>query len=235
MLCACWIVENVASNGPQIHWTDYVSAFGPFAAAAAAIGIAVWAVRREHGRHPVLSVKFDASTDDYLPNNKVPGKGAHYVRARVANANGKDTAHGVEILLKSIRNADTGEPVSPGGYAFRWSNVAPDDHDRPRTQLNIAAGIERHFDILAMDRPYTSDRYADKVVAESGTTGPGIAEIQIFPEPADRSHRLREGNYEFVLAVSSDNTDAIEQTIRMEFDGLTCEGECIRDHLTLKL
>lgn len=222
MYCACWIVDNV---GPHHLPASATTSWATFVAPLVAVGLEAFAVLRERLRRPKLSLKFDPTPgqNDYLTEVEVPGGGARYVRMRIANKKGRDTAHGVEVLLDSVVHLDSGSRRFPGGYAFMWSNAVKDD-GRPRTQMNIASGVARHFDILCVVGPRGAS-----IEPDDRTPKPAFLKLEISPLPAGKREYLSERTFELKVVVPADNCDTSFATLHVKFDGSTAYGERIRE------
>ena len=131
------------------HWVEYVGAFGSFAAAGTAVGIAVWSALRDRRQRPRLELLYDHTDGEDFAAGLNDGA-QHWVRLRVRNAPRRRSADEVEVVVVSVEGQD-GEPHGPiTGFALVWSNTLP-----PVTRLAIPPGVVRHVDLVSVRRPST--------------------------------------------------------------------------------
>jgi len=184
----------------DVHWSAVIetiaaviAAAGTLAAVVLALYLQYWQVRRTR---PSLSLHFDPATADIAIVDRPPWVGV-WVRFRVANARGKMTARRVGVLVLNVRRLD-GCPVSRDTIPIRelsWSETG-------RVDMDIPPGMERHIDVVHVDRARTAGESAGKPWPE---TGMGIA---LYPRLRDGRDFLGKGDFEIDLLLSADDTDA---------------------------
>jgi hypothetical protein len=120
------------------------------------IGAVVYALFRDvfliPRRRPKLDLRFDHVGNDQVIVGTAPGFEAAYVRLRVANRAGKDTADDVVVMVTEVRRVPDSEEataeVRPIGLPLAWSGTSP-----PLTVASVHPGSQRHVDLLHVDWP----------------------------------------------------------------------------------
>jgi hypothetical protein len=184
---------------------DWLQAAGTFAAVVAAVGIAVWGARRERQRQPALSLAFDPSlkAPDFMAGmwstDGVDWFESHWIRLRVENAAGRNSADDVEVLFLGLESLDGGDTQRTLDVVpLKWSSTQG-DAGGALTRITIPPGIARHIDLLAIDGSGSESAHEP---------GDPISALQVWPVPTDNRHLLRGGRYAFYLAVVARDTDA---------------------------
>ena len=184
---------------------DWLQAAGTFAAVVAAVGIAVWGAHRERKRQPALSLAFDPSLQapDVMAGmwstDGVGSYESHWVRLRVENAAGRNSADDVEVLFLALESLDGGDAQPTLDVVpLKWSSTQG-DAGGALTRVTIPPGIARHIDLLSIDGAGSESPHE---------AGDPVAAIQVWPTPTDDRHLLRGGRYAFNLAVVARDTDA---------------------------
>jgi hypothetical protein len=222
-------VSTHAIVGADPHWIDYVAAFGTVLASFVAVGIALWARRRDDRQRPELSLVYDGGEgDDFMAGFRAGNREQHLVRLRVANRWGKRSAEDVEVLVAKVVQSDR-EAGAVNGYSFVWSNQL-DGEGRPLSRITIPPGVARHFDLLALVEPNPPDGGYSGEVAEPGEY-PASVELALRPKPADRRHMLGAGIYTLILALTGRDTDAVHYAVDVTFDGKWWRADSVRSHL----
>jgi hypothetical protein len=96
-------------------------------------------------RRPRLDLRFDATRNDQVVVGTAGGFDAAYVRLRVANGAGKDTADDVVLMVTEVRRLEDSDKTiaeaRPIGLPLTWSGSSP-----PLTVASVHPGSERHVD-----------------------------------------------------------------------------------------
>jgi hypothetical protein len=161
-------------------------------------------------RRPRLDLKFDGTGADQVIVPTQGGGSAAYVRLRVTNKKGKDTADDVQVQVAERREQDGSSEPTPIGLPLIWSGTYP-----PATDAPVHPGFERYIDLLHVDWP----RPADELDVARKYTEPSPALLAVHPQPAGEQHVLT-GKYEILLEVVARNADAARYTIAVEWDGV---------------
>ena len=162
-------------------------------------------------RRPRLDLEFDGTGVDQVLVPTLGGGVAAYVRLRVTNEKGKDTADDVQVQVTERRPQVGSADAPPIGLPLIWSGTLPQATDAP-----VHPGFERYIDLLHVDWPAPADELA---VADKHTL-PVPAMLCVHPLPAGEQHVLKAGKYELVLEVVARNGDAARYTIKVEWDGV---------------
>jgi hypothetical protein len=190
--------------------------------AAGTIGAVVVAlyvgVIRERLRRPSLSLHFDGPDEEdavivqslsqmATMAGRTPIDTA-YLRLRVRNKEGRNTAEDVEVLVERVRELAPriGNPPAPpptlGNWPLPWSLSSP-----TTTRLSIPPGVERHVDLAHVYRDAAATRGATPLIHD------------IRPEPTMGRHHLHFGKTEIRLIVSARNADSRGYEVVVAFDG----------------
>jgi hypothetical protein len=103
-------------------------------------------------RRPRLDLKFDGTGADQVIVPTQGGGSAAYVRLRVTNKKGKDTADDVQVQVAERREQDGSSEPTPIGLPLIWSGTYP-----PATDAPVHPGFERYIDLLHVDWPRPAD------------------------------------------------------------------------------
>jgi hypothetical protein len=162
-------------------------------------------------RRPRLDLEFDGTGADQVVVPTLGGGEAAYVRLRVANEKGKDTADEVQVQVTERRLQNGSDEPTPIGLPLIWSGTYP-----PTTDAPVHPGFERYIDLLHVDWPLPADELA---VADKHTL-PVPALLCVHPHPAGEQHVLKAGKYELLVEVVARNGDAARYTVAVEWDGV---------------
>jgi hypothetical protein len=160
----------------------------------AGVLLALWLqIVRPVRRRPSLTMSFIPNSDDL---GYVRSEDSTWLRFRVANANNRDTAESVEVLLVTVRLRDDAKP--PGQDPFptkrlKWADMGS-------SLVNIPPGMFRYVDV-GFIRPTIRDAFVyrfwppalDEDTLRDGRRGSDDGRYWIE----------REGVYEFEFAVSA--------------------------------
>jgi hypothetical protein len=159
-------------------------------------------------RRPRLNLALDASGGDAVVVGTAGGTESAYVRLRVTNASGKDTADDVQVLVVERRLLD-GSETTPIALPLIWSGSYP-----PATAAPVHPGAERYLDLLHVDWPGR-----DELEIAERWTGSEDAFIEVMPKPAGRQDRLVAGEYTLRLQLLARNADATWYEVVVHWDG----------------
>jgi hypothetical protein len=165
----------------------------------AGVLLALWLqIVRPARRRPSLNMSFIPNSDDL---GYVRSEDSTWLRFRVANANNRDTAEDVEVLLVTVRRKDDGKPAGQDPFPtkrLKWADMGS-------WLVNIPPGMFRYVDV-GFIRPTVRDVFVyrfwppaiDEDTLRDGRRG----------ADDDRYWIAREGIYEFEFAVSARYTQA---------------------------
>ena len=92
--------------------TEALKTIGPFAAAAAAVAIAIRNIVRDRLKQPNLSLSSDPEDPfDYMTGFRAGRAESHWIRVRFQNKPRRRSAHEVEVLVVRLR--ELGSTASP--------------------------------------------------------------------------------------------------------------------------
>jgi hypothetical protein len=179
-------------------------------------------------RRPRLDLRFDAAGNDQVVVGTAGGFDAAYVRLRVANGAGKDTADDVVVMVTEVRRLEDSErtiaEARPIGLPLTWSGSSP-----PLTVAAVHPGSERHIDLLHVDWPARDE--LDIAHKWSGTVP---AQLDLAPQPAGGQHILNSGAYEIAVEVRARNADAAHYAVEVNWDGKWSGKAAMWDHLRVE-
>jgi hypothetical protein len=158
-------------------------------------------------RRPTLDLRFDPTGSDQVVVGADDGSEAAYVRLRVANGKGKDTADDVVVMVTEIRSAGELRPI---GLPLTWSGTNP-----PLTVASVHPGSQRHVDLLH--------------VADSAPV-----QLDLTPKPPAGRDILDPGTYEISVEVRARNADAIGYAVTVSWDGKWAGKAAIWHHLRVE-
>lgn len=185
-------------------------------AALGTVGAVVYALYRDlilaNRRRPRLDLLFDPTgVADQVIVGTAGGGTAAYVRLRVANEKGKDSADEVQVIVTDVRPQDGSQEPTPVGLPLVWVGSLP-----PVTEASVHPGVERYIDLTHANWPAPADELA---VAEK-YTGTTPLELDVYPKPAGGQHILFAGKYAVRLEIVARNADATAYEIALEWDGV---------------
>lgn len=183
-------------------------------AAIGTVGAVVYALYRDmffaNRRRPRLDLQFDGTDADQVVVGTAGGGEAAYVRLRVTNERGKDSADDVQVLVTEHRPQDGSAEATPIGLPLIWAGSLPS-----ATEGSVHPGVERYIDFLHVDWAAPADEL--DVAAKYTEDVPAI--FAVHPMPAGGQHVLDAGKYEIRLEVVARNADAVRYTVAVEWDG----------------
>ncbi len=173
---------------------------------------------RYRRRRPSLWLHFDGEDEEdavivpsalpFLTWQEQPSTPTAYLRLRVRNRDGRDTAEDVEVLIERVRELEprVGNAPSPspalGNWPLPWSSSNP-----TTTRLTVPSGVARHVDLAHVYRNEAATRGATPLI------------LDIRPEPTMDRHHLDFGKTEIRLVVSARNAAARRYVLVVAFDG----------------
>lgn len=180
----------LAAFGTWGGWAA-LTAIGTVGAVVAAVGLQAWLHHKQRVSRPSLTLHFDSNMQTSETN---PATGAllPYLRMAVTNAQGKDTAADVEILILEVQEF----AISPAGSGGRRVWLA-----------NRALGWANSLDpVPRMTIPPGATRYVD--VGRWVQQTPMSVVLCVVPEPGSNRHVLDPGGWRLRLAATIRNGDA---------------------------
>jgi hypothetical protein len=209
-----------------------VDTWATVAVAIGTIGAVAYALFRDFfvtpRRRPKLDLRFDNAGNDEVIVATAGGFDAAYVRLRVANRAGKDTADDVVVMVTELRQvADSEETISeaqPIGLPLTWSGSSP-----PRTMASVHPGSERHIDLLHVDGPARDEIDIARAWSEAVPL-----QLDLAPRPAGGQDVLKSGTYEISVEIRARNADAIRYAIPVVWDGKWSGKAAMWDHLCVE-
>jgi hypothetical protein len=199
-----------------------VDTWATVAVAIGTIGAVAYALFRDlvvtPRRRPKLDLRFDTAGNDQVIVGTAAGRDAAYVRLRVANRAGKDTADDVVVMVTEFRrDAESEAAVAETttlGLPLTWSGSSP-----PLTVASVHPGSERHVDLLHVD---CVERNATEI------------HLDVTPKPPGGRDVLEAGAYEISVEIRARNADAIRYAIPVSWDGESTGTAAIWDHLRVQ-
>jgi hypothetical protein len=209
-----------------------VDTWATVAVAIGTIGAVLYALFRDlfvtPRRRPKLELRFDRTGNDQVILGTARGVDAAYVRLRVANEQGKDTADDVVVMVTELRRPADSDPTmaeaTPVGLPLTWSGSNP-----PLTVASVHPGSERHVDLLHADSPGR-----DEIDIERKPSGTSPLQLDLTPKPAGGQDVLESGVYEISVEVRARNADAIRYAISVDWDGKWSGKAAMWDHLRIE-
>ena len=208
-----------------------VDTWATVAVAVGTLGAVLYALFRDlfvtPRRRPKLSLRFDPSGNDQIVVGTAGGDEAAYVRLRVANQPGRDTADDVVVVVTELRrldSEDTRTDVTPIGLPLTWSGTTP-----PLTVAAVHPGSGRHVDLLHVDWPG-----GDEVEIAQKWTDTVPVQLDLTPKPGGGRDFLRFGAYELSVEVRARNADAICYMVPVVWDGKWSGKAAMWDHLRVE-
>ncbi len=200
------------------------------AVAIGTIGTVVYALFRDvfmtRRRRPKLELRFDGSGSDRV-FVKTAGGEAAYIRLRVANGGGRDTADDVVVLVTEIRRLEdktTRAEATPVLLPLTWSGSSP-----PLTVASVHPGSERHIDLLHIDLPSR-----DEVAVAQTPLETVAVQLDLTPKPAGGQENLVSGKFEISIEIRARNADAISYVTPVYWDGKWSSRPEMWDHLRIE-
>jgi hypothetical protein len=229
--CDAWHIA-VLLDHPNPVVGSAVDTWATVAVAIGTVGAVAYALFRDFfvtpRRRPKLDLRFDHAGNDQIIVAAAEGFDAAYVRLRVVNGVGKDTADDVVVMVTDVRQlADSEQPASevqPVGLPLTWSGSDP-----PRTVASVHPGSERHIDLLHVDWPA-----GDEVEIARKWTGTVPLQLDLAPRPAGAEHILESGIYEISVELRARNADAMRYSIPVAWDGKWSGQEAMWEHLRVE-
>jgi hypothetical protein len=196
-------------TGPWDNWSqhtiDLLIAFGTFAAAAVAVGIAVVTSLLRRRRRPSVRLSHDAEADRKVETTG-SGTPSMYVRLGISNEPGKHAAEDVQVFVVAV----SGERVNYGPLGWthigEWVTRVGGKEWVPGTKQTLGPGIRRTVDLGS---------------ARSDGTPFTLA---VNPPPASGAHELQRGVFDIVVAVSPRNADAQHFALTLTFEAPNPQG-----------
>jgi hypothetical protein len=206
-------------------WATVFVAIGTVGAVAYALFRDLFVVPR---RRPRLDLRFDRTGNDQVVVGTAGGFDAAYVRLRVANGPGKDTADEVVVMVTEVRRLEDSEKAiaeaQPIELPLSWSASNP-----PRTVASVHPGSERHIDLLHVDWPAR-----DEIDIARKWSGTVPVQLDLTPKPAGDQEMLDSGTYEISVEVRARNADAIRYAIPVFWDGKWSGKAAMWEHLRVE-
>jgi hypothetical protein len=206
-------------------WATVAVAIGTVGAVAYALFRDLFVTPR---RRPKLDLRFDRGSNDQVVVGTPGDFDAAYVRLRVANREGKDTADDVVVMMTELRRLEDSETETaetrPVGLPLTWSGSNP-----PLTVASVHPGSERHIDLLHVDWP-ARDEF--EIARKWSETVP--VQLDVTPKPAGGQDALESGRYEISLEVRARNADAVRYAVSVHWDGKWSGKGAMWDHLRVE-
>jgi hypothetical protein len=195
-------ITTALSSAEAASW---VAAVGTVSAVVFALWFQWWRARQ---RRPQLTMEFDddadrANVEQQADSPQEPKTyRSHWIRPRVMNKRGKDSAEDVEVLLVGVKALDhePGTSLEPPserlleGLPLRWSELNS-------TKASLPPGTTRRFDLLHVDN-MTMEASGEKV------EGGAPIRFDVYPTPRAKYHRAFGRKYKVIIAVTARDTDA---------------------------
>ncbi len=195
-----------------------VDTWATVAVAIGTIGAVAYALFRDlvvtPRRRPKLELRFDNAGNDQIIVGSAGGFDVAYVRLRVANRPGKDTADDVVVMVTEVRPLGKPEAdATPIHLPLIWSGTTP-----PRTVSALHPGSARHIDLMHCDL---------------AGDGEGRLQLDLDPKPTGGRDLLEPDAYEISIEIRGRNADALRYVIPLSWDGASSDQAALWDHLRL--
>ena len=164
-------------------------------------------------RRPKLDLLFDRAGNDQVIVGTAGGSDAAYVRLRVADGPGKDTADDVVVMVTELRPADS-EDARPIHLPLTWSGTSP-----PLTVSAVHPGSARHVDLLHVDL---------------AGDDPAPLQLDLNPKPTGSRDLLAPGTYEISIEIRARNADALRYVVPVSWDGQRSDRAAMWNHLRVE-
>lgn len=209
----------IAAFGTWGGWAA-LTAIGTVGAVIVAVGLQAWLSKKERDRRPKLTLAFDShmrADEADQHGNTLP-----YLRLAVTNAERKETARDVEILILGIEEYATSQAGSGGrqiwlaNAALAWANSVD-----PLPRMSIPPGATRYLDIGCWIQL--------QIVAELNLR------LSIVPQPHDDRHFLPPSGWRLRLAATTSNGDATYWDVKVSFQDTLSQGIATLANLQAKV
>jgi hypothetical protein len=186
-----------------------LTAIGTVGAVIVAVGLQCWLSWRERRGRPKLTLEFDRhmrADETDQQGNTLP-----YLRLAVTNAEGKDTARDVEILVVSIEEYAITQvgggkrQIWLANPALAWANSVD-----PVPRMSIPPGATRYVDVGCWVQV--------EMVAEVNLR------LSVVPPPNSNRHLLRPGGWRLRLAATMWKGDASHWDAEVSFESTVSPG-----------
>lgn len=198
-----------------------IGAVGTVAAVVVALWLQWLRVRR---RRPSLTIDFDSTHDrvNVAQRAKEPQEPldyrSHWVRPRVINERGRDSAEDVQVLLVDVKAIDSnpGRLLHPErnleGLSLKWSEVESE-------KATIPPGVTRHFDLVHVDN-IRVESDGNVVKPEDGDVAQGDTPVRfdVCPVPTAKYYRGFCRKYKVTLGLSARNTNPTYYSTVVAYD-----------------
>lgn len=207
-----------------------VDTWATVAVAIGTIGTVVYALFRDvfmtRRRRPKLELLFDQAGSDQVVVGTAGVFDAAYVRLRVANGRGRDTADDVVVVVTEVRRLDaaTTAETRPIGLPLTWSGSSS-----PLNVASVHPGSERRVDLLHVDWPARDEIEIGEKWSETTQM-----QLDVDPRPAGGHDNLDPGSFEIYVEVRARNADAICYVIPVSWDGRWSGKAAMWDHLRVE-
>jgi hypothetical protein len=161
-------------------------------------------------RRPLLTLEFERDRAEPHWDRVRPRDDLFFLRLRVRNARGCDTAERVEVLISSYRALGLGLE----GRALEWSGQR-ERAAAPVTTIDIAPGLQRHVDVLQIGPAVTRDRRRSWMRPNHGTH----ARLCVYPKPVGGAQVVPEGDHRIVATVTAANANTVSYEFVLSYDG----------------
>jgi hypothetical protein len=202
-------------GGDVTDWLGTVAALIGAVGTLGAVFLALWLQwLRVQRRRPSLTLHFDKTRDRVSVPQRAKDRQepldyrSHWVRPRVTNKTGGDSAEDVEIVLVRVEALDneTGRSSQREsnleGLSLKWSEVKS-------AKASVPPGVTRHFDLVHVDNMRVeADGNVVKREEDVESRGEAPIRFDVYPTPQAKYYRVFRPKYKVTLAVTARDTDA---------------------------
>lgn len=176
---------------------------------------------RRWWRSPLLTLAYQNKQGEPYWDHVLLGGTSFFLRLRVSNAPGCDSAENVQVIVSAFRSDVLGLDERP----LEWSGQHR-TKKRAVTSIDIPPGLSRHVDLLQV-KP-TPDLPAPATAMPSGDSGPAattaktVAHLCVYPPPWGGAHIVHPGDPDIKVILTASNANAVRYSMTLRFNDELC-------------
>jgi hypothetical protein len=216
---------EMIGQGNVMDWLRTGAALLGAVGTVGAVVLALWLQWfRVERRRPSLTLDFNPTLDRV----NVPQRAedpqeprdyrSHWLRPRVTNKPGGDSAEDVEVVLVGVEplDSETGRSSQRErnleGLSLKWSEVKSE-------KASIPPGVTRHIDLVHVDNMRVErDRDVVKREEDKEDRGEAPIRVDVYPTPQAKYYRVFRPKCRLLLAVTARDTNASFYSTVVKYD-----------------